>query len=66
MSSHGMLDFSLVAMVDDVIQQHGKRLSDIDLASRKANEACMFFMLPSFLDSLSTLICYYCLSTYKI
>ncbi|KAL1826948.1 hypothetical protein ACET3Z_005360 [Daucus carota] len=33
------LDFSVVEMVDDVIQQHGKRLSDIDLASRKANEA---------------------------
>ncbi|KAK1374027.1 P-loop nucleoside triphosphate hydrolases superfamily protein with CH (Calponin Homology) domain-containing protein [Heracleum sosnowskyi] len=41
MSSQGMLDFSLVAMVDDVIQQHGKRLSDIDLASRKASEASL-------------------------
>ncbi|XP_074325550.1 kinesin-like protein KIN-14F [Apium graveolens] len=41
MSSQGMLDFSVVAMLDDVIQQHGKRLSDIDLASRKANEASL-------------------------
>lgn len=56
MGSQGMLDFSVVAMVDDVIQQHGKRLSDIDLASRKANEACMFFYyLSLFLDFLCTL-----------
>lgn len=45
------LDFSVVEMVDDVIQQHGKRLSDIDLASRKANEACMFiFFFDYFYD----------------
>lgn len=35
-----MLQFDAASVVEDVLQQHGKRLSDIDLASRKAEEAC--------------------------
>ncbi|XAR52669.1 Minus-end-directed kinesin ATPase [Bertholletia excelsa] len=33
------LPFSLVTIVEDILQQQGKRLSDIDLASKKAEEA---------------------------
>ncbi|GMP40053.1 hypothetical protein CsSME_00010647 [Camellia sinensis var. sinensis] len=35
----GILPFSLASVVEDVLQQHGKRLGDINLASRKAEEA---------------------------
>lgn len=31
----------LASVVEDVLQQHGTRLSDRGLASRKAEEACM-------------------------
>lgn len=34
------LPFSVELVVEDVIRQHGGRLSDRDLASRKAEEAC--------------------------
>ncbi|KAF9606016.1 hypothetical protein IFM89_021448 [Coptis chinensis] len=37
----GMLSFSMTSVVEDVLQQHGTRLSDIDLASRKAEEAAL-------------------------
>lgn len=37
----GVLDFSVASVVEDVLQQQGNRLSDVDLASRKAEEACM-------------------------
>lgn len=34
-----VLSFNVASFVEDIIQQHGTRLSDIDLASRKAEEA---------------------------
>ncbi|KAI3448524.1 hypothetical protein Pfo_005189 [Paulownia fortunei] len=39
--AEGVLQFNVASMVEDVLQQHGKRLSDIDLASRKAQEASL-------------------------
>lgn len=36
------LPFSIVSVVEDVLQKHGGRLSDIDFASRKAQEACKY------------------------
>ncbi|KAK2971892.1 hypothetical protein RJ640_013717 [Escallonia rubra] len=41
MGTEGILQFSVASMVEDVLQQHGKRLSDVDLASRKAEEASL-------------------------
>ncbi|KAK6159853.1 hypothetical protein DH2020_003234 [Rehmannia glutinosa] len=38
--AEGVLQFDVASVVEDVLQQHGKRLCDIDLASRKAEEAC--------------------------
>lgn len=40
----GVLTFSVASVVEDVLQQHGKRLNDVDLASRKAEEACVFLL----------------------
>ncbi|PSS28845.1 Kinesin-like protein [Actinidia chinensis var. chinensis] len=40
-TTEGILPFSVASVVEDVLQQHGKRLSDIDLASRKAEEASL-------------------------
>ncbi|KAL3843513.1 hypothetical protein ACJIZ3_000916 [Penstemon smallii] len=37
----GVLQLNVTSVVEDVLQQHGKRLSDIDLASRKAEEASL-------------------------
>ncbi|KAK4427623.1 Kinesin-like protein KIN-14G [Sesamum alatum] len=37
--AEGLLQVDVASLVEDVLQQHGKRLSDIDLASRKAEEA---------------------------
>ncbi|KAG5525413.1 hypothetical protein RHGRI_031915 [Rhododendron griersonianum] len=37
----GVLPFSAASVVEDVLQQHGKRLNDVDLASRKAEEASL-------------------------
>ncbi|XP_072953882.1 kinesin-like protein KIN-14Q [Typha angustifolia] len=39
MASEGFISISVASMVEDVLKQHGTRLSDIDLASRKAEEA---------------------------
>ncbi|CAJ1976096.1 unnamed protein product [Sphenostylis stenocarpa] len=39
MASELALPFSVVSVVEDILQTHGSRLSDIDLASRKAEEA---------------------------
>ncbi|KAK4491364.1 hypothetical protein RD792_002103 [Penstemon davidsonii] len=36
-----VLQLNVTSVVEDVLQQHGKRLSDIDLASRKAEEASL-------------------------
>lgn len=41
MATEELLDFSVVSMVENVLHQHGKRLNDIDLASRKAEEASL-------------------------
>ena len=47
MAEEGMMPFSVVSIIEDVIRQHGTRLSDVNFASRKAEEACMipFFFL---------------------
>lgn len=43
------MQFSFASVVEDVLQQQSKRLSDIDLASRMAEEACMIvYSLMSF------------------
>lgn len=34
--------FSVASVVEDVLQQHGTRLKDLDLESRKAEEAGNF------------------------
>ena len=44
----GVLDFSVASVVEDVLQQQGNRLSDVDLASRKAEEACMIIIFLTF------------------
>lgn len=36
------LSFSVASVVEDVLQQHGTRLKDLDLESRKAEEAGNF------------------------
>lgn len=43
MATEDLLPFSVASMVEDVLEQHGKRLNDIDLASRKAEEAGIIF-----------------------
>ncbi|KAK7356123.1 hypothetical protein VNO80_15389 [Phaseolus coccineus] len=42
------LSFSVVSVIEDVLQTHGSRLSDIHLASRKAEEACTYPLSRSF------------------
>ncbi|KAF8401402.1 hypothetical protein HHK36_012341 [Tetracentron sinense] len=39
MATEGILSFSVASVLEDVLQEHGTRLRDIDLASRKAEEA---------------------------
>ncbi|KDP28206.1 hypothetical protein JCGZ_13977 [Jatropha curcas] len=39
MAGEGALSFSVASVVEDVLQQHGNRLRDLDLESRKAEEA---------------------------
>ncbi|KAK9161659.1 hypothetical protein Syun_008000 [Stephania yunnanensis] len=39
--AEGMVSFSMASVVEDVLQQHGTRVSDVDLASRKAEEAAL-------------------------
>ncbi|XP_028781901.1 kinesin-like protein KIN-14I [Neltuma alba] len=39
MAAEGALSFSVASVVEDVLQQHGTRLKDLDLESRKAEEA---------------------------
>ncbi|KAL3814653.1 hypothetical protein ACJIZ3_015921 [Penstemon smallii] len=39
--AEAVLQFNVASVLEDVLQQHGKRLSDIDLASRKAEEASL-------------------------
>lgn len=43
------LSFSVASVVEDVLQQHGTRLKDLDLESRKAEEAGnSSLFIPSF------------------
>ena len=42
MATEPAFPFSVVSVVEDVLQKHGGRLSDINLASRKAEEACIY------------------------
>ncbi|XVF32826.1 hypothetical protein REPUB_Repub17cG0116200 [Reevesia pubescens] len=39
MAAEGTLSFSVASVVEDVLQQHGNRFKDLDLESRKAEEA---------------------------
>lgn len=41
----GVLQFNVASIVEDVLQQHGKRFGDMDLASRRAQGACMIISL---------------------
>lgn len=41
MATEGTFSFSVTSVVEDVLQQHATRLGDIDLASRKAEEASL-------------------------
>ncbi|KAF7805073.1 kinesin-like protein KIN-14G [Senna tora] len=41
MATEKVLAFSVASVVEEVLQQHGTQLSDINLASRQAEEACM-------------------------
>lgn len=40
MTTEQVLTFNVASVVADVLQKHGPRFSDINLASRKADEAC--------------------------
>lgn len=55
MAAEGTFSFSVASVVEDVLQQHGNRLRDLDLESRKAEEAgtCFLVLRPSFEFSLS-------------
>lgn len=48
----GLSNVSVVSVVENVLQQHGNRFSDVGSASKKADEACMivifFFILMIF------------------
>ncbi|KAH6762507.1 P-loop nucleoside triphosphate hydrolases superfamily protein with CH domain-containing protein [Perilla frutescens var. hirtella] len=37
----GVLQFNVASMVEDVLQQHGKRLGEVDFASRRAQETSL-------------------------
>lgn len=39
-----LMSFSVASVVEDVLQQHGNRLGDLDLESRKAEEAGIFYL----------------------
>lgn len=38
MAGEGTFSFSVASLLEDVLQQHGNRLKDLDLESRKAEE----------------------------
>ena len=48
MATEQILPFNVASVVEDVLQQHGGRLSDVNLASRKAEEACIYPPSPLF------------------
>ncbi|XP_059652350.1 kinesin-like protein KIN-14I [Cornus florida] len=39
MATEGILSFSVASVLEDVLRQHGKRLNDLDMASRRVQEA---------------------------
>lgn len=45
METEQPLPFSVASVVEDVLQQHGTRSSDVRFQSRKADEACMINLL---------------------
>lgn len=51
MAAEGPLSFSVASVMEDVLQQHDNRPRDLDLDSRRAEEAGMcnlsFFFLPA-------------------
>ena len=47
MAAEPVLTFSLASVVEDVLQQHDGRL-DVNLASRKAEEACIYHPFSPF------------------
>lgn len=47
-TEEGIVQISVASVVEEVLQQ-AKGLSDIDLASRKAEEACMYLLFLCFL-----------------
>ena len=44
MATEQVFPFSVASVVEDVLQQHGVRPRNIDLASKKSEEDCMFFV----------------------
>lgn len=48
MAGEGRLSFSVASVVEDVLQQHGNRPRDLDLESRKAEEAGTSFLFYFF------------------
>ena len=48
MAAEAALSFSVASVVEDVLQQHGTRLKDLDFESRKAEEAGNSSILSSF------------------
>jgi hypothetical protein len=44
-TTEGAFSFSVAEVVEDVLQQHGSRVRGLDLDSRKAEEAGIFFFL---------------------
>lgn len=49
MATEQVLPFNIASVVEDVLQQHGTRLSDVGLASRKAEEACNLLSVLHFI-----------------
>lgn len=60
MMAEGTLSFSVAEVVEDVLQQHGNRLRDLDLASRKAEEAgnSFFFFFLRFSLQANRELCF--------
>lgn len=47
MAAEGVLSFSVASVVEDVLQQHNIRSRDLDLDSRRAEEAGTSFYFSS-------------------
>lgn len=59
MATHGILSISMASVIENVLKDHGTRLSDKDLASRKAEEAGeqFEFLDCSLISVVTELIC---------